>query len=283
MTNVWQPEEGQRGLKLTANSEYSVSSMGGVEPESVAELELNYWKGFVGEDLRFLRDFVNLQCLDISSPLVKDDSPIHQCLSLRVLAVDTHSKEELRFDELPNLEELWLEPWRAKAKSLYQCKGLTKLGVYRWNDDVDLRSFWELKALKSFTLKNATRLVSLKGVEELESLRHLWIGLAPRLQDLSGLESLSGLRELELDTCKKVRDINPVAGLSQLVKFNLDNCGDIETLMPIRSLRRLEEFTFIESTNIVDGDLSHLSALPSLKWRYYKERKHYRGGPGSLH
>ena len=60
-----------------------------------------------------------------------------------------------------------------------------------------------------------------------------------------------------------------------LGSLGLDNMGDIQSLKPLAQLSQLHRVTFVESTNILDGDLSPLVGLPSLELVSFQNRRHY--------
>ena len=57
--------------------------------------------------------------------------------------------------------------------------------------------------------------------------------------------------------------------------FDLSNGGLIQSLGALEGLENLERFTFYETTNIVDGDLSPIFMLPNLRSVAFQERRHY--------
>jgi internalin A len=81
--------------------------------------------------------------------------------------------------------------------------------------------------------------------------------------------------KLEIGTCRKIRVIDEVSSLAKLREFYLDNVGDIQSLKPLAQLSQLHRVTFVESTNILDGDLSPLVGLPNLELVAFQNRRHY--------
>jgi hypothetical protein len=89
------------------------------------------------------------------------------------------------------------------------------------------------------------------------------------------LDALTELVELEITNCPRLERIDVVARLAELQKLTLGNNGKVESLKPLRGLRNLHWLTFPESTNIVDGDLTPLLELPSLRKVAFQNRRHY--------
>lgn len=271
----WKKEKGRLGQKWVATSEWSTYAMGDVDLREVTELELNWARGFRGSDLDFLLGFPSLLRLTLRSPWVKNDDVIHELLSLRYLNLSTPSKSEIRFSVWPNLQEVAMEPWRARASSIYECKSLRRLSLEKWNGGQDIMSFATLENLEVLCLYSPTRLESLRGIENLSNLTELRLILATRLTSLEGIESLSRLVRLRVDTCRKVSDISPLSSLSSLKELEINNCGDIQSLQPISVLKWIENLVFVESTNIVDGDMKPILDLPHLNSVSFVNRKHY--------
>jgi hypothetical protein len=101
------------------------------------------------------------------------------------------------------------------------------------------------------------------------------LGLLRRLGSLAGVEGLANLEELNIDTCRAIRSIEEVSALSRLRRLHLSNDGEIESLKPLDTLNGLEAVTFVESTNIVDGDLSPLVRQKNLRRVSFRNRRHY--------
>lgn len=113
------------------------------------------------------------------------------------------------------------------------------------------------------------------GLAPLGKLRLLRVALARRLKGLEGLESLANLEVIDLNLCKHVDSIKPLEGLNRLTNLSIDNCGAIESLAPIMAMPNLKALSFVESTNIVDGDLSYIEKHSSLKAVTFQNRRAY--------
>jgi len=129
--------------------------------------------------------------------------------------------------------------------------------------------------LKTLRVKTSA-LRTLAGIERLCQLQTLEFGGLVKLEDISSVRTLGDLRTLRIDTSRKIGHLGAVTPLSHLRILGINNCGKIQSLAPIRGLRELEDFTFLESTDIVDGDLSVLLELPRLREVAFQSRRHYR-------
>ena len=91
---------------------------------------------------------------------------------------------------------------------------------------------------------------------------------------LAGIEELANLEELDINTCR-VGSIEEVGFLLGLKRLHLTNDGDIKSLKPLEILNGLEWVTFVQSTNIIDGDLSPLLRQKNLARVSFQNRRHY--------
>lgn len=67
----------------------------------------------------------------------------------------------------------------------------------------------------------------------------------------------------------------PVGALHRLRILLLGDLGDIASIRPLSRLKKLERLFLIETTNVVDGELSPLLDLPRLKHVDFLDRPHY--------
>src|SRR5690606_1222267 len=109
------------------------------------------------------------------------------------------------------------------------------------------------------------KIETIEGIAALSELTFLGLYAARRLSASEGLQWIPGLARLEVNDCPKVRDISPLSNLLELEELQLCNDGDIETLKPLTAHKALRAFLFYESTNIRDGNLGVLKALPKLE------------------
>ncbi|NUP96566.1 MAG: hypothetical protein HUU28_10430 [Planctomycetaceae bacterium] len=275
MAMNWTIEHGALGPRMVLRGAWSSAALEVARSLRIKELELNYAKGWNGRELDFLEGLTDLlESIEILDWSIEDVSAVHALVGLRQLAVSTYCKTEFRFPQFPKLEEVALE-WRPRAASLFEHRGVKRVFLNKWNGGKDLSDFGEMRQLETLQLYSPARLEALSGIEQLTRLSRLDLAHAPRLAWLCGIEHLGHLRRLSIDTCRKISSIQQVSSLLELRELAIDNCGDIESLAPLRRLSQLERVSFIESTRIVDGDLSPLKELPVLRQAHFRERSHY--------
>jgi len=265
-------EDGEYGRRAVITSAWKPEMSRDLLAKGVAELELNYAKGWRGSDLWFLKELPQLRAFKIIDWEISSVQPIHILHELRALDVMTNCKTPIQFSEFPHLEDCGLE-WRSKSESLFSCTTLENLFVNRYKGK-DADSFSNLVNLESLAILNAP-VGNLRGLRPLKRLRRLRLGNLRRLTSLEGVEALTALEELNIDTCRRVGSINEIGALPGLRKLYLSNCGEIESLAPLKNLRGLESVGFPESTNILDGDLSPLLRQKNLSRIAFQNRRHY--------
>ncbi len=265
-------EDGEYGLRAVVTSAWAPDMARYLLAHNVLELELNYAKGWHGNDLSFLKQLPQLRAFKIIDWGISSVQPIHFLHDLRRLDVMTHCKTPITFSEFPELEDCSLE-WRPKSELLFSCTTLKKLFVNRYNaKDVD--SFSNLVNLESLAILNAP-VNNLRGLSPLKRLKYLRLANLRQITSLAGIEGLADLEELNLDTCRAIDSIGEVGSLSGLRKLHVSNAGEIESLKPLEKLSDLEWVTFVESTNIRDGDLSPLLRQKNLSRVSFQNRRHY--------
>jgi Leucine-rich repeat (LRR) protein len=265
-------EQGRFGLRAILTADWNPSVQQALCKHPIAELELNRGKGWHGSDLSFVSDFPELLSLSISGKTADSLSAIHALHNLRALDVMAYDKTELRFDEFPHLTECALE-WRPKAMSLFGCMSLRKLYVKGFTGPT-AEPFGRVKNLESLAILGSP-ISNLEGLRPLIKLRSLRLGDMRQLEALRGIETLTALEKLEINTCRKIRSIEDVRTLLNLRELYLDRLGDVQSLKALESLGKLRRLTFVDSTNILDGDLSPLLAVPHLDLVSFRNRKHY--------
>jgi hypothetical protein len=265
-------ERGVFGTRAILTSEWDSETERSLLKQPIAELELNRGKGWRGKSLEFLSNFPELLALSIVGRTAEPIEPIHRLHNLRLLRVLAYCKNEIRFHEFPHLIDCGIQ-WRPKAMSVFDALGLRVLFINGFSG-TDTRQFGRLTSLESLAILGSP-IRSLEGLAPLHELRSLRLGDLRQLQSLIGIESLIRLEKLEIGTCRKIRVIDEVSSLAKLREFYLDNVGDIQSLKPLAQLSQLHRVTFVESTNILDGDLSPLVGLPNFELVAFQNRRHY--------
>jgi hypothetical protein len=264
--------EGRYGRRAVITAPWSDAILEWLIGADIAELELNWAKGWAGRDLAFLPRLPRLRSLAILDRWLTSVEPIHALHELRQLGLEViSSKTKLDFSAFPHLRECTFS-WLPGTRSLFECTTLNTLAL-RGYRGLEFAPFGNLRNLEWLDIHRAP-FVDLKGVGELKKLHTLHLGDLRRLTSLSDLERVTGLKWLSLWSCRGIHAIDEVRHLSRLQNFDLDKCGDIASLTPLRDLPHLQRLGFVE-TNIVDGDLSFLVNKPGLQRISFANRRHY--------
>ncbi|OQA02567.1 MAG: Internalin-A precursor [Planctomycetes bacterium ADurb.Bin401] len=267
-------ENGKYGKKLIVCSQMTDAIARRCASNDIRELELNWAKGFKAENISFVKNLTQLLSFEICDYTISSINEIHYLKNLKELSISTYCKTPLNLDSFENLETLSLF-WRKGVTGLSNLKKIKKIFTYRYAPDSgDLREFSFLRTLQNLSLKTPL-IESIGNVSGLENLCFLGIYAATKLNNIEGLENLKNLKHLELDTCTKIRKINVLSAISSLETLSISNCGRIESLKPVSELKALSELRFIESTNIIDGDIKIITRIPKLQKIIFRNRKHY--------
>ncbi len=264
--------DGKYDKCAVVSSEWNEDIQNYIITNNISEIELNYAKGWKGKDLTFLKSFQDLKALTIIDWNIPDISPINTLRHLKYLKVSTYCKTEIDFSKFNVLEECILE-WRNKATSLFQSKSIKRLFLNKYSGK-DTSKFSEMSQLEKLSVANSP-ISNIEGLSNLKNLKFLGLYNLKKLESLSPLEELINLIELEINGCKTIDDVSVLSTLIKLKKLELNDIGEIISIKNLISLIDLESFLFIESTNIVDGDLSPLKSMKRLKNISFQERKHY--------
>lgn len=265
-------EDGEYGRRAVVTSFWTSDTAGLLLANNVYELELNHAKGWRGRDLSFLINLPQLRVFKIIDWEIPSIEPVHFLHELRVLEMMTYCRTAIRFSEFPHLEDCTLE-WRPKSESLFSCTTLRRLFVNRYRKK-NVDAFSRLVNLEFLAVLNAP-VENLQGLSSLKRLKHLRLGNLRRLTSLGGIGNLGAVEELNINTCRRISSIGEIGSLSHLRKLHLDNCGEIDSLKPLDKLTRLEWVTFVESSNVQDGDISPLVSQTNLSRISFKNRRHY--------
>lgn len=265
-------QNGEYGRRAVITSSWRSGMSRSLGAHDVLELELNYAKGWRGNDLSFLKELPRLRAFTIIDHFeLPDLEPVHHLHELRALDVQTYDKTPIRFSEFPHLADCGLE-WRPKCESLFSRTTLKKLFLNSYKKK-DTDAFSHLTQLEWLAVLNAP-VQNLRGLSSLKHLKYLRLANLRQLASLAGIEQLTALEELNIDTCRRIGSIDQVRSLSILRRLHFGNSGKIESLKPLEKLSRLEWVSFAESTNIEDGDLSPLTQK-NLSRVSFQNRRHY--------
>lgn len=266
--------QGEGGAaKAIAAGEWSDTDTRVLLEADVKALELNRDKGFRGTNVDFVAELPRLQELELIDFKIDDIAGINALPNLKRLTVSTYARTPIDFSTFADLEECFLE-WVPGSDSVFDCGSLRDLYINRFPES-DLRCLAPLTKLSRLRLGNGAKAISVAGVDRLASLRHLGLYRMPKLVEWQPLSQLTQLEGLDIHTCRRIDSLDFLRPLRSLRQLALVNCGPIESLAPLAGAEALETFFFYESTNVRDGDLSILLALPRLRDVSFMNRKHY--------
>lgn len=272
MTLPFVLEQGIYGPRVTAIGPWMPAIADYMRREGIHELYLNHARGWSDTTLDFLETVPELVAFSILDFAIKDIAPIHRLLALRTLEVSTYCNTTIDFRRFPQLERCLLY-WRNGSESLFDCGALRWLFLHRYSGSSS-KPFARLAALQELSVANS-ELREIEHLAALTNLRFLGLYQLKKLKSLDGIEALRQLEALEVNGCKSIGRIDALATLLHLRRLQLNDDGAIASLGPLRSATDLEEVLFYESTNITDGDLAPLAALPRLQHISFQNRRHY--------
>lgn len=265
-------KNGEFGARAILTSPWSNSMFESFGTNRILELELNVANGWRGRDISFLDDLAYLRVFEIFDFGIRDISPIHSLRNLGKLGISTYCNTGINFAVFSKLRDCAIE-WRPGASSVFQCFQLKKLLINNYKG-LEFNAFSQLMNLTSLSVLSAP-FPDLGGISALKELRFLRLANLRNLRSLDGIEKLINIEELKINTCKKIGSLPKLSNLKKLRKLHLDNVGNIASLKPLNDLDSLESFTFVESTNILDGDLTPLLNQEHLMTLAFKNRSHY--------
>lgn len=225
-------------------------------------------------DLNFLSNFPELEKFNFSAydnEPIENFEQIYELTELKALSWETPWNCKLdfhRFSKLENLNYGW-----HPGSTISKCLDIKVLSLHRCksHDLSEISTLTNLEKLQLFSCRTQ----HLVGLEKMKNLKSLRLSCLSQLQDIGAVRFLSSLRELWIASCRKVLSLDALSSNSTLQEIIIEDSGDIESLGPLLSLKNLENLAIIGKTTILDGDLSVLEKLESLKSVFYVNRKHY--------
>jgi hypothetical protein len=83
------------------------------------------------------------------------------------------------------------------------------------------------------------------------------------------------LIHLSIEKAKILGKIDAISALNDMQELGLSDCPRLESIRPIRGLSRLRVIYMSHTTQVADGDLSVLKALPQLQHVSFVDRPTY--------
>jgi len=242
-----------------------------IENEQIKYLRLSELAGWKDDHIDFLKNISTLKGVEIYSTKIKNISVLEALPNLRMLNLDCPYRN-IDFSKLKHLEHLSIK-WRLNSETIFDLINLLTINIvnFPYKDFFNFRKLLNLNNIKLTSRKLRT----LNGIENLNELASIDLFRCPNLTTLKNIGQCKKLISLEIENCKNIHGISPIEDNKHLVRLAINNCGNIFTLKNLEHHDDLEEIIFIESTNIVDGNLSFFYKLPQLKNTRFADRKHY--------
>lgn len=268
---VVRDEEGH-GNALVLRTAWSSRYLDVVKKHKVNIIRLNEHTGWKYSALSFLLEIPGINGVDVFSERVTDISAIFQLTKLQTLSLFCKARVAGDFKKLAHLQSIALG-WRSAFDSIFKLGTLRSINIIGY-PDFDLTRWVHNNHLERLRLESR-QLEVLRGIDRFTNIRQLHLYRCRRLQSLYELESSRCIQELRISHCGNIRDWSPIASLSDLRVLEIDDCHDIESVIPIGNCRKLERLQISGNTTILNGDLSSLAGLRSLRTVLLTRRKHY--------
>lgn len=222
-------------------------------------------------NLDFLRELPNLKYLSVWSKAPIDVTAIGACSYLEELSLDDQISIGLDLTCLRNLRDLRLIISKHQPLLVGNMPSMESLWIWKSgeSDMTCLKSFPNLETLGIFEAK---KLASLKGISNCSKLKRLDVGYCPLLSDTTELKTLSYLEHVELLSLKRllsfVGDL-PESSLKKLIVKGLPPISSASVFLRFLSI----ELLTLVNTEVLDGDLSPLVQIQSLKHCHIRPNK----------
>lgn len=279
---------GKEGKVVRESDKYEIGDYGGSQALIIKEwsrecedvlkdqqllVVLNQARGWKARSVSFLAGLEIERLAILAHVPLEGLESVGQIRNLKMLSLNCEPKRKVSLDGLENLSDCWLS-WSKHYESVFLLCSLKKLGFsdfpYR-----DLSKLIGLNDLEELRIKGG-KLSSFYGIQAFsDTLMSLELCALRRIDRLDELEQLHKLERLRIDGCRKVKSILPLKNLTNLRSLTLSDLGELDSLTPIQRLIHLEDLVFAESTDFLDGDLSCLGSLPSLREVAFQPRSHY--------
>lgn len=236
------------------------------------DLVLNYARGWDGSIVDFIEAFkgVEIRHLSVfarpSLDIDVDITPLNTLSTLSKLSVAGQVVGQLNLDNLPLLASFGFGG---------ELKGKRKVKL-DWGKCLNLQSTGGLVSklpsadtLATFPKLNSLVLVKLnwkpEELQKITGLVDLNVSYWSELESLAQLGTLiPSLKKLQLYQASKLLDYSAIARMTSLKTLGLSKCPAIPSVRLFQNLQQLEEL-WLPETKIVDGDLSALMLMPSLR------------------
>jgi hypothetical protein len=272
-TDEYEIREGRFGRVFTAYAEFSKRWVERLTKYEVAEIVLTPPSIGVGMDLDFLRNLRELRAVSIHAYEELNWDVIESLSDILVISLRTQRRpKRIDFGKLSKLREARLS-WHSEWDSVLLSKSIRHLTLegarnrkaFHLDKLRSLSEFWavDCRGLAQIVLSPEQRLDALK------------VSGCPSFKEIKPFDAIQRIEYLYLAGRSKF-EYTRIGELSRLKRLWLNDVGKIKTLNFLEKCQRLETIQFLFSTNVLDGDLTVLQALPRHPQVLYERREHYR-------
>ena len=243
-----------------------------VREEGITNVRLSGYLGWYDTNLNFVQTLPPLNNLEVLTAKPLDCSALGGH-SIRALHL-SGAMRDIDFSSINGLIEVNLDRWDSRhfegVLSVHQLKtlGLTRVP---WKNLAPLKHLVELESL---AILYATKLESLDG-GRFSKLQHLYLAKCNNLISLKGIDHFRELLLFHAEGLRRLSDISSLRRAEKLKTLTLIDCPAIDSISALGSLSELTSIDLRGTTNIQDGNLQSILALPRLGHGYVFDRAHY--------
>jgi hypothetical protein len=258
---------------LVLKGEWTSSAFEYMQEQGLVGLRLSGYLGWHSTNLDFLREAPFVEYLDILATRLEDISGIYALKELSYLSLEGKTPS-LDFSRLPRLKTLAMGRVSPLLYSdLESAKTVRKLALTAPKID-SLAVLGKLPLLQDLGISFAS-IRDLSFAVLTPGLHRLSVVACNSMQSLAGIDNLMELLVLSIEQAKNLSDISALAPVRTLRTLVLKECPNIRTIEALRDLPNLETVGLMQTTNVKDGNLSPLLALPKLRNATFVDRPHY--------
>jgi hypothetical protein len=233
-------------------------------------ISLNYAKGWIGRDIKFLENHTEIEGLDICTNGILDLSVVNSLKSLKTLAIRTCGKGCINFNNLTNLESASVD-WGRGFNSVFDMHNIRRMHISSM-PKMYAESLSNFKSLEKLSiLGSATDKLGCLG--DLVDITELSLRRIPNLSDASFLKKLINIRTLFIQSCGGFSNLSVIQDLEKLEIISLDEISQLSGLNSLRKLKSLRSFVITGKTKILEKDTFDSHIFPELGRLYLPRMK----------
>lgn len=244
-----------------------------MQQENITALYLNISKKWRPEDYSFLEKLIFIKELNIIDTDMKNLNCIESMSSLEELSIEGTTEDTIDFTKLKNLKKCYLS-WKKGYNSIFNSTSVESLSLYfESSKPKSYDQIGQLVQLKKLSLNGA----AIKDISFLKNFKKLcWLEFVSckTLADFSLISVLNNLRRLTIIDLPKLTNLDFIEKLQNLKLLELE-VKIIDSLSPLEKIHSLEYLYLYRPTNVLDGDLSPILKIKSLKDIEFQNKKHY--------